>query len=163
MASDGCSTPGQTTRTYGIITLLARWGSNVILRYIAEAPLENITTVYREAMGNSRLPSVAPLALPAIALAAFEPEALDADALDAPSPAITGTLHKFNMSITNFVHIIARRMAWERSRLGRTMCGWDYSAQQGSLHHLIPRTASRCGKCAKPAAWQLRAEASDSD
>ena len=148
---------------YGIITLLARWGSNVILRYIAEAPLENLTNVYREAMGSSHSPPVAPLSLPAIALAAFEPEAFDADALDDPPPAEAGLLHKFALSNTNFVHIIARRMAWERARPGRTMCGWDYRAQQGSLHHTIPRTAFRCAKCAKPAAWQLRVDASDSD
>ena len=72
--------------------------------------------------------------------------------------------HKFTLNHdTQYIHIIANRSAWEHPKPGRTLCGWDYVAQQGTLHHTVPRGAFRCGKCAKPAIWQQAMDASDSD
>ena len=147
-----------------VIMLLARWGSEAILKYVADAPLSRLTEVYLERVqaASAAVLGTIPDDAPA-ALTAAPPYSADALALaDASAAALLGDpalrTAPFRFATnestgSKFVHLIASRQAWERPKPGRTVCGWDYLSQHASLFHLLPFEFKRCCKCASPAAW----------
>ena len=158
-----------------VIMLLARWGSEAILRYVADAPLSRLTEAYLErvqAASVSVLGTV-PADCPASSAAspAYTPAALALADASASSllgePALNAAQPRFTTNDSTgsqFVHIIASRQAWERPKPGRTICGWDYLTQRAPVFVELPSEFKRCGKCATAATWARFLEVpSDSD
>ena len=126
-----------------VIMLLARWGSEAILKYVAGAPLSRLTEAYLErvqaasvsALGDSpdapsQLRAAPVCGTDALALADVSATAL----LSAPADRSIPFRFAANDSVgSRFVHIIAARQSWERPKPGRTICGWDYLVQNAPL------------------------------
>ena len=156
-----------------VIMLLARWGSEAIIKYVADAPLSRLTEAYLsrvQAASNAALGGLpdAPAASAAAPLLGGEATCLaDASALALLEPQPCGASLKFAVNRdTSFVHLISDRQAWERPRPGRTSCGWDYVAHSAPLFVALPAAYRRCGKCCSPAYWEQLSScdlASDSD
>ena len=147
------------------IMLLARWGSNIILRYIADAPLATLTATYRQnTLSDVNGGIDQPLAIETReALAALQPitnddcEASKPDNMDVIVSGVDDATPNARFALntqTEYLHVIANRRAWERARKGRTVCGWDYVGLCAPTMNTAPTNFMRCGKCAKPAAWQ---------
>jgi hypothetical protein len=131
-----------------MIMLLARWGSAIIMRYIADAPLRKLTQTYTTLAASTApvLPTgsdaiedrVEESALPydhdeALTLATTMIEAIEnGDANVDDSGRFT-----YN-SDTYFINIRARREGWERTIPGRANCGWDYRTQRGPILNVVP-------------------------
>ena len=148
------------------IMLLARWGSNIILRYIADAPLATLTATYRQnTLTGASEGYVPPTGIDTHhELAALQPitnddcEASKPDNMDTIVSGIddVGPTARFALNTqTDYLHVIANRRAWERARKGRTVCGWDYVGLCAPTMNSAPSNFMRCGKCAKPTAWQV--------
>jgi pimeloyl-ACP methyl ester carboxylesterase len=151
-----------------VIMLMARWGSEVIMRYIAEAPLRTITAVYIAGSAGSSADTlsikddwgeaVGPSTTEGLPAHAIE----DAEELLEPPPARSAT-DKFALNLTrNHLHVIAARECWEKVYPGRTRCGRDYKNsewsalssvvefhEKGGREHMV----FKCHKCAKPPEW----------
>ena len=146
-----------------MIMLLARWGSQIVLRYISDAPLRRLTDAYLQCIDPDAAdepPTTCPPlqdidkeSLPygtdeAVALAAtLIEEAQDLE----ENPSLPAGKYAFNAD-TGFVHIVAQRRAWDRQIHGRSNCGWDYKAQRAVTSNTLP-LGVRCGKCARAATW----------
>ena len=151
-----------------MIMLLARWGSAVILRYIADAPLRKLTQTYvtLAASASAVLPAGSDTSTYQVEASAlpYEPEEalqLAATMIDAIENGDAETEERGHFTFnadTNFVHIRARRQGWERTIPGRANCGWDYRTQRGPILDSVPSSAIRCGKCARPDAWKKLAD-----
>ena len=158
-----------------VIMLLARWGSEAILRYVADAPLSRLTEAYLERVQKASVsvlgtvPADCPASL--AAFPAYTPAALAlADASASAlltEPALVAAQPRFTTNDSTgsqFVHIIAARQAWERPKPGRTICGWDYLTQRAPVFFELPSGLKRCGTCATAIAWQRFIDVpSDSD
>ena len=127
-----------------VIMLLARWGSEAILRYVADAPLSRLTEAYLERVQAASVsvlgtvPADCPTAssvFPAYTSAALALADASASSL-LGEPALNAAQPRFatnDSTGSKFVHIIAMRQAWERPKPGRTVCGWDYLTQRAPL------------------------------
>ena len=144
-----------------VIMLLARWASEAIVKYVADARLSKLTEAYlarvqsasAAALGN--LPD-APSAMAAAPTLGSESSCLaDAATLALLEPQPGSTSCRFAVNeLRKFVHIIiATRQPWERPKPGRTVCGWDYLAQSAKLFPCLPAEYTPCQKCAPSAAW----------
>ena len=153
------------------IKLMARWGSDVIMRYVADAPLANIARDFR--IGSNASSSTNTTAAPTTS--AWEQAIMDNTSTIKPVRSLASrptelhdedpapTLERFAINpSTAFAHVIARRKSWERPVQGRTTCGQDFRGrgydivQTLSDHYLRHGTAvamQRCTKCAKPDIW----------
>ena len=147
-----------------VIMLLARWGSRAILRYVADAPLSQLTAAYlarvkAAASFACSSPSVgdtlqagAPLCdAPTLSLAESAAEAI----LEAVPAACVAKKRFTANEGTEYVHLIADRRPWERPKPGRTACGWDYLLLKAPCFSSFPTQYKMgpCGKCATPSAW----------
>ena len=145
-----------------IIMLLARWGSQAILKYVADAPLSRLTEAYLEkvqAASTAVLGNLmdAPMPLAAAPTFSDEVDLVSSSAADLLTPPLAvDPSYRFavNNSVgSQFVHIISSRQAWERPRPGRTNCGWDFLANQAPLFVSLPPLMRQCGKCASHPTW----------
>ena len=151
-----------------MIMLLARWGSQIIQRYIAEAPLRRLTETYcAHASAAAESTTVGPPLVPIMAAADAMPyradEAVQLAAVlieEAEEPTTTADAGRFFLNKeTGFIHIVACRKPWERQIPGRANCGWNYRSQFASPCDSFAATVTRCGKCARPATWQKHLQA----
>ena len=135
-------------------------GSNVILRYIADAPLRSLTTTYREKAGVSQASTQAPIEPAPISHEALQWD--DREALQLADLMLTDNaepeheLPNFAMNVdTNVVHLIVTSLTYEKptALLGRVRCGWDYKVPNARLSTTLPSGVHRCGKCARAATW----------
>jgi hypothetical protein len=163
------------------IMLVARWGSDIVHRYIAESPLTNIALEYKrgsavtmpqpsntnsadddriaEAEATMQLPDL-PITTPAWTHAAKDIVPDPPQAQTALCRELTADRHSMKMrpnfaenTSTAFLHIIARRQAWERPMPGRTVCGQDHLIRNYAQHHYIPPHCKKCTKCANAENW----------
>ena len=144
-----------------MIALLARWGSDVILRYIADAPLRSLTNLYREKTSASS--SCSQLNLEAGAIRSDALQWSTQDALQLADKVLSDDMeqpeekeHRFATNLdTRVVHIIVNDQLGEKpgAQLGRTRCNWDYNIPNARLSITLPPGKHRCGKCARPATW----------
>ena len=148
------------------IALMARWGSDVIMRYVELAPLSTITaTVTKSLTGANEAPP--PKVASAIVAALQVPTSADAhddvaeESLDPPLPPPRGSRYALNTT-TGALHIIARRRSWGRLIPGRTNCGRDYLAHDYRpvsslsatfMKQNVATPNTKCFACAKSAAW----------
>ena len=131
-----------------MIALLARWGSDVILRYIADAPLRSLTSLYREKTGTASS-SYQVVSNESV----IRTEALQwntQEALLLADQALTDALeehtaesevHRFATNLdTRVVHIIVTDQIGEKpgAQLGRTRCNWDYNIPNARLSVALP-------------------------
>ena len=153
---------------------LARWGSEAILKYVADAPLSRLTEAYLEKVQSATvavLGSVpdAPSQLSAAPLCGTDALALADDSANALLSANSVGSVPFRFAANDsagsrFVHVIAARQAWERPKPGRTICGWDYLSCSAPVFQCVPVGFKRCGKCASVATWaHFEESVSDSD
>jgi len=147
-----------------LIQLMARWSSDVVLRYVSEAPLAAITDAYR---GRTRPYVAAPRSLvgaPAdleAALSAVQaaPQAdarlegyLSEELSLATAAAVRGAAPPVEGYILNTCsNVVHRPLVWSRSvpPLGwRTECGWPFGTTNSSWRAVAeaPRT-SQCRTC----------------
>jgi hypothetical protein len=162
--------------TVPVIMLMARWGSDVILRYVEDAPLRNITSDFVRGACSS---TAAPAAVDETWHAAADIHSEDADTGDAsvdamallepPAPHVPSGRFALN-TISNYIHVVAKRECWERVKPDRTQCGRDYRASDWTILQTLASTHERngtshmifrCGMCAKPPSWALHATADD--
>ena len=141
------------------IQLLARWSSDVVLRYVADTPLTQLTAEYRRASGQeARPPTSAPGHQDLVARIASLQAQLDehiletrrleeqaraarAAAAGARSPGfvrLATKLSKCHVVGTEFLDVVPL-CDW------RTRCGWSFG---GSKHELCARPPSRAQLCA---------------
>ena len=162
--------------TVPVIMLMARWGSDVILRYVEDAPLRNITSDYvRGASSSTAAPAAVDVTWQAAADIHAEDDdtgeaSVDAIALLEPlAPHVPSGRFALN-TISNYIHIVAKRECWERVIPNRTQCGRDYRASEWTVLQTLSTTHERngashmifrCGMCAKPPSWALHASAND--
>ena len=148
------------------IALMARWGSNVIMRYVELAPLSTITDTYAQAVASSSTDPAPQVR--SVVSAAVHHTLLDAstdgiadDCFEPALPPPTGPRYALN-STTGVLHVIARRVNWGRTIPGRTNCGRDFLSHEYapvcSLTATYVRNGmalpnTKCNGCAKPAAW----------
>jgi hypothetical protein len=146
-----------------MIALLARWGSDVILRYIADAPLRSLTNLYREKTGTASSSNQVTSSADAIRTEALQWNSQEAlllanqalvDVLEEPTAETE--VHQFAINLdTRVVHIIVTEQFGEKpgAQLGRTRCNWDYNIPNARLSVALPPGKHKCGKCARPATW----------
>ena len=139
-----------------VIKLLARWGSDVIDRYVAEAPLAALTRVYvdrvQAADAAARALAAAASALPAPPhrRSVLPPGSLGVDALG------SSLLKPFVMSVTSHrkkVHLVSSPPSLGRTELGKTPCGWCYPASEHTLLCDFPADGSNCRQCGTDTMW----------
>ena len=157
-----------------VIMLLARWGSEAILKYVADAPLSRLTEAYLERVQSATVAVLgcapdAPSQLSAAPLCGTDALALADESANSLLSTNTEGSAPFRFAANDtagsrFVHIIAARQAWERPKPGRTNCGWDYLSSAAPLFQCVPLGFKRCGKCASVATWaRFEESVSDSD
>ena len=148
------------------IALMARWGSDVIMRYVELAPLATITESYASGCTSASSTEAPQEASPHACAIMDVPEeaACDAIALEAlePPPLPPTTARYALNTVTGVLHIIARRRVWGRIIPGRTNCGRDYLTheyrQVNALTSMYSRGGrdapnTKCHSCAKAAGW----------
>jgi len=147
-----------------LIQLMARWSSDVVLRYVSEAPLAAITDAYR---GRARSNMAAPR--PAIGAAADLQAALSAvqSAPQADSRLEGYLVEELSLAeaaagrgaappvegyiLNTCSNVVHRPLVWSRSVPPpgwRTECGWPFGATNSSWRAVAvaPRTA-QCRTC----------------
>ena len=176
-----------------LIMLLARWGSEVIRRYVAEAPLKCLTREFRARSSAAAASSAAvPIAAAApqqaaatgfnVAPLAVRLEAVEARAADyarqeaelqrisEACASISGALQwpKYVVNkATGCVHHSGGSGCLPLLRSSaRTPCGWVYDEANGDLMKELPPSAVRrqiCGRCLPDLRTALAAAALDCD
>ena len=149
--------------------LMARWGSDIILRYVSDAPLANIS---REYMVGTAPTNAAPQITPPAATPGWE-QAIKLNANENVDMNRFPNRERFAVNTnTAFAHVIAKRKPWERPVAGRTMCGQDYRGRGYSILSTLPLWQNRggnevpilrCNKCAKPPTWQALIDAPEQE
>ena len=161
------------------IMLVARWGSNIVMRYVADAPIANIASAFRDgtacASGSNEAaapatPNDQDASLPAIDWTPAMHQGSGNITQQTPAAALTAEVaceakakkrtDVFALNTaTCFVHLIARRKAWERPRPGRTICGQDFMGRGYAASHGYPLLVDprQCFKCAKAHEWEALA------
>ena len=134
-----------------IIMRVARWGSSVVFRYLADAPLSALTRIYVDKVRLNSQASAALIASSAVSgssPAGASAENLLEDALqDDDGPSVYGWVRH---RITHKVHVIAsiaEGFAGEEETL--TLCKWH--ANPRTTQHLLalPADARLCTDCLK--------------
>ena len=150
-----------------LIQLMARWSSDVVLRYVAEAPLVTMTAAYREGFASKVLGEVGPLAqLQALQLVQAPSGPPDVSSMhvlsedQAPPPAYVGGVVPPRTFVLNVDSgVVHRPMIWDKEvqpAAWRTTCGWTFGhSNTATVLHLpeeVGRICSGCFRAEKAAA-----------
>ena len=143
-----------------IIKLLARWGSDVVDRYVAEAPLSALTRLYVDRVQASDAVArglvAAATSAPARDLSKLYHGAdLESRAkmATAAASAVSRTKCPFVSSITGKVHLVSLPPTIGEYGTGRTPCGWLYGESVHQLTHELPADARCCERCGSQLTW----------
>ena len=143
-----------------IIRLLARWGSDAILRYIADAPLSALTRVYLERIqaDESSARAVRTDASEGVTarhlLAVNGNEIPSTDPVCADAVAARGAALPFLRSHrTGRVHLIVPPPFVGLRDATQTICGWQLVGAAADRVPLVPAGADRCSRCGPIALW----------
>jgi len=143
-----------------IIMLLARWGSSVVMRYIAEAPLSNLTSIYVDrikSMPVSALRGAFGATQPTPAggvgeVSELDPQRLMDDAdVEPDDPAFILNLKNTSYHLAGKVGMFESPLEW------KTPCGFSYGLTKFKRLSTLPLEADLCDRCLK---WQSRQRAS---
>ena len=143
-----------------IIKLLARWGSDTVLRYVADAPLSALTRIYldRVHLDGMAARSTRAAAVEALHDAVHITEAIDDQAdLESPDTAAPGSppLPFFQSRRTGKVHLVALPPFIDIEGATTTLCQWDIATDSGVQIPVVPVGAHRCARCGSPAVWAM--------
>jgi hypothetical protein len=143
-----------------IIKLLARWGSDVVERYVAEAPLSALTRIYVERVQASDaaargLAAAASVQLPHDIASLYSGKELSGRAIivEGNASGEPSWPSPFVSSITNKVHLVSLPPSLGVRLTGRTPCGWAYSDSEHKMLHDIPAGAKCCERCGNEGIW----------
>ena len=146
-----------------IIKLLARWGSDTVMRYIADAPLSALTRVYldRVRASDDALKGLLAAGLPAAGIPAAARRQGDTPAclpaVAPPRPSLS-ELKPFVVSATGKVHLVSLPPLLAALGTTKCPCGWNFVLSDHRLISALPPDARKCLMCAPRAVW-LDAEA----
>jgi septum formation topological specificity factor MinE len=154
------------------IQLLARWASAIIMRYVAEAPLEAVTEEYRRANATLSLHSMAALEPAKVAIAASSLN-LSPDAVEQLQEELTRLRAKYSELEGEVTHLAVESR--KRPRSGsefiinpvsrkvhkpacaqysqlppiawRSVCGWKFGLCPFLPSDELPRPEQACSKC----------------
>jgi hypothetical protein len=142
-----------------IIKLLARWGSDVIVRYVADAPLSALTRVYVERVqasdevargllaSSSASCARAPATIATALVALRGVPVVDEDAADSE-------LRPFVISITGKVHLVSAPPHLGTIDSVRTPCGWRFKESgEHQMVSAVPPGAACCKHCGNDSVW----------
>ena len=139
-----------------LIQLMARWSSDVVLRYVAEAPLSSMTEAYRRgyasqlAQGSGLLGQASPEPSPCVV----------------PLPPALALEHKGPWVENLDSGIVHRPAVWSlevQPLSWRTACGWAFGhSNTRSVDKLPAKASRRCSCCWKATAATSDAAASNS-
>ena len=147
-----------------LIQLMARWSSDVVLRYVAEAPLECLSEAYRKSASQVQAARSADDVLQQIAtfrgdmaadkaaLAGFEQELHDIKkAQENRGFQSENAVKKQEIIVNSESGVAHRAMCFSTSvpsRHWRTFCGWSFGASLYEVSSTLPSVGSRvCGRC----------------
>ena len=143
-----------------IIKLLARWGSDVVEQYIADAPLTALTRIYidkvqsSDAVARGLAAGADPPRLRAVA------EQVRRSAIVTASPttveqltSVAGNAVPFVSSVTGKVHLVSLPPRLARRDAVRTPCGWEYNSAVHTLLESVPQSAKCCERCGNAQVW----------
>jgi hypothetical protein len=139
-----------------LIKLMARWSSDVVLRYVSEAPLATITEAYRRGYVSqvARGSGLASLTLPV------------PSACVAPVPPVASAVHKGPWVMNLDSGIVHRPVVWStevQPLSWRTACGWAFGLSNTRSVDALPAKASRrCVCCWKGLAAAAHEDAASS-
>ena len=141
-----------------VIQLIARWDSNIVARYVGEAPLETVTSLYRSSVAGASLDELLEARLAAardldselgslrFSLTAALQEVSD---LRASRADIGPARPVFVTSGGGTVHVVATRLlSHTPSFEWRAACGWRFGLTPHTLSDAAP-SGTLCQKCAK--------------
>ena len=163
-----------------LIQLMARWSSDVVLRYVAEAPLATMTAAYRDGFAAKSLGELGPLAQ----MQAFHVQAPDVQ-LDGvaehthkeagePSPTNVGGGKELPSTLVLNVDsgVVHRPVVWDKEvqpAMWRSTCGWAFGHSNTAPVPKLPSSASlicsgcfRAEKAAARASVLIRSSSSSS-
>ena len=144
-----------------IIMLLGRWGSNVIMRYVADAPLSTLTTIYLQRLKDTSVTTLRAalgtqqqqLALTAAeqSTAAGSPHAAAAattaaDKADDPDDAEAGSKYVYSERNRTY-HLAGTWAAFSRPRDWKSPCGYKYGTSVFSWVSTLPAPEDLCKQC----------------
>jgi hypothetical protein len=143
-----------------VIKLLARWGGDIIERYVAEAPLSALTRIYvdrvqaSEAAVRGTSAAASDESVPGLAsLCSGEDGVSNCRGSPSTSDHMEAKLYPFVSSITGKVHLVSLPPHLGRTDQGRTPCGWRYLDSDHTLIDEIPSEAKCCERCGNERTW----------
>ena len=143
-----------------VIKLLARWGGDVVERYVADAPLTALTKIY---INKVAAYDVAARGL-AGGLVSGRGQAVEdqvrrlrgvpeTTSLANQDAELGARFTPFVASITGKVHLVSSPPRLARTDLERTPCGWVYRCSPHTLLEEVPVQAHCCKQCGSEAVW----------
>ena len=157
-----------------LIQLMARWSSNVVLRYVSEAPLQRMSDTYRcksaaQVLGTS----IGELRSQLLALqASAAADARTVQYLHDEVALLSAAGGKAGPSVAPYIRnlgsgVVHRPLVWSldiQSVHWRAYCGWAFGSGLMEPAHSLPDDATLiCGCCFKPEKQAALAPVRDSD
>ena len=138
-----------------IIKLLARWGSDTVMRYIADAPLSALTRVYldRVRASDDALRGLIGNGLPAAGISAAVRQPADCQPIAAPPRPAPSDLKPFVVSATGKAHLVSLPPLLAALGTTRCPCGWNFISSEHRLLSTLPSDARKCLMCAPHSVW----------
>ena len=140
-----------------IIKLLARWGSDTVMRYIADAPLSALTRVYLDrvrasddALRGLLVAGLPAAGIPAAARRPADNQCLPIAELPRPAPA---DLKPFVVSATGKAHLVSLPPLLAALGTTKCPCGWNFISSEHRLLSTLPLDARKCLMCAPRSVW----------
>ena len=142
-----------------IIKLLARWGSDTVLRYIADAPLSALTQVYLDRVQMDGLAARAARAASSESLRDAVKHTVDFESDAAfdevvPVPPAPRPLPFYQSKRTLKLHLVALPPFVDVASADATLCGWPIDTVAGRLLGSSPAGAHKCLRCGSESVWQ---------
>ena len=146
-----------------IIKLLARWGSDAVMRYIADAPLSALTQVYLDRVQMDVLAARAARTASAASLRDAVKHSVDFEseaAFDVPPTELIARppLPFYQSKRTRKVHLVALPPFVDVASADATLCGWPIDDVAGCLLGTSPDGARKCMRCGSESVWRAASE-----
>ena len=141
-----------------LIQLMARWSSDVVLRYVSEAPLVNMTAAYRQGFAAKALGAISPLSLLESSQIVHAP----AEVAGSPPANVGVRIVPAKAYVLNIDSgVVHRPSVWDKEvqpASWRTQCGWPFGHANTATVPQLPSEADRiCSGCFKAEKAEARA------
>lgn len=144
---------------FRIILLLARWGSEIIMGYVRNAPLENLTSDYLSARASGGSTSgTSKMALNERDLKKVVELQAKYEEQEKIIEDLRARLDDIQVTVEEPKYVVSVNLAWHKSRptegvpaaMWKTLCGWPYHASVFTRERHVPDdvlTSSLCDRC----------------